>query len=531
MKFGLLLLALAFSANSIAKSNMAPNIIYILADDMGPGDTQAFNQNSKIATPNLLKLANEGMRFTNIHTNSSVCTPTRYGILTGRYAWRTSLKKSVLNAQSPHLIDPDRETVASLLKKQGYATAVVGKWHLGVDWPTVNNKALMNHGYNVDFNRPIQFGPRSNGFDYFYGIVASLNMNPHLYVKNELADVAPEDLIFLRNQEDIYASGMISIPRGSTKPGWKDKHFKQDQVQNVLVSKSIEWIEQQHNKNQPFFLYLPLNSPHYPIVPSKAFKGRSKLSIHGDFVMEMDHEIGRLMAKLDELELTDDTLVIFTSDNGTSSKANLADMQKQGHYSSLHYRGLKGSLYEGGHRVPFIARWPGVVKAGRTSDYHGSVVDLLATLADMTGVKLADNAGEDSVSMLPILLGDEDTSAERPVIYHSDKGFFAIRQGEYKLILHPNAGSNRNNPKDKNNPIQNPGPVQLFNMIEDPSESNNLQAAKPEIVTALVQSLESIIQTGRSTPGAEQKNDKVDAKTLNEWIKQQQGYLNPEVFK
>ena len=489
-----------------------PNIVYILADDMGLGDTTSFNPNGKIATPNLDRLANAGMKFTNVHTSSSVCTPTRYGILTGRYSWRSTMKQGVTQGHSPHLINPKRETVASFLKAQGYDTAMVGKWHLGMDWASTDGKKFDKTGKNVDFTKAIKNGPNVNGFDYYYGISASLNMNPHVFIEN---DRALGDLVYLKDKKEVAAAGLTGA-----KPGWMAKGFTQDQVQTTFINKTINWIEQQQKTGakKPFFVYLPLNSPHSPIVPSKDFIGKSGLSAHGDFTMEMDYEIGRLLTALDKMNLSDNTLVIFTADNGVSPRAGLEKMQAQGHYSSLAYRGLKGSLFEGGHRVPFIARWPGKIKANTVTDFHASTVDLMATVADIVGVKLADNAGEDSVSMKPVLLGQAADSAKRGVVYHSDSGFYSIRQGDWKLILHKDGGSRRHNPKDQNSPVKDASDLQLFNMVTDATERSNVQAQHPEKVTALLNLLAQHVKRGRSTEGKDQLNDTVSEKTEQKWL-------------
>lgn len=489
-----------------------PNIIYILADDMGLGDTSAYNLDSKIATPNLEGLASEGIKFTNVHTSSSVCTPTRYGILTGRYAWRTKLKNGVTQGHSKHLIDPNRETVPSLLKKQGYDTAMVGKWHLGMDWASVDGKNIDKQGQNVDFKQAIKNGPNTNGFDYFYGISASLNMNPHTYIEN---DRVSADMVFLADRKQVKKAGLVQA-----KTGWMAKGFKQDQVQTTFINKTISWIKQQQKQRikKPFFVYLPLNSPHSPIVPSKDFIGKSGLSPHGDFTMEMDHEIGRLLTALDDMQLSDNTLVIFTADNGVSPMAKLDKMQAEGHFSSMNYRGLKGSLYEGGHRVPFIARWPKKITANSESNFHASTVDLMATLADITGVKLASNAAEDSVSMKTALMGQASTSGERGIVYHSDAGYYAITQGDWKLILHHDGGTRRHNPKDKNNPVKNSSDLQLFNIKNDATERVNVQAKHPERVEGLLRTLAQHIQRGRSTQGALQKNDEVSKKVEKRWL-------------
>ncbi|WP_019026105.1 sulfatase family protein [Colwellia piezophila] len=490
-----------------------PNIIYILADDMGQGDTTVYNPASKIATPSLDRLAKEGMTFSNMHSNSSVCTPTRYGVITGRYAWRTELKNGVLGGYSRHLIDPNRETVPSLLKKQGYDTAMFGKWHLGMDMASTDGKKIKGHeGKNADLSQAIKNGPNVNGFDYYFGIAASLNHSPHAFIEN---DRVLGELHFIANKKEKKKLGIDG------KMGWAAKGWRQDNVQNTFIDKTIEWLEQ-HQKtasDKPFFVYLPLNSPHSPIAPSEKFIGKSGLSPHGDFTMEMDYEIGRLLNKLDELKIADNTLVIFTSDNGTSPKAKLEPMQAQGHYSHMGYRGLKGSIYEGGHRVPFIVRWPDGVKAGTKTDYHGSLVDLMATAAELTNTKLADNAGEDSVSFLPVLAGKKVDDSLRGVVYHSDAGAYSIRQGKWKLILHESGGSRRSNPKDKNNPVIAAGDIQLFDMDNDPTERVSIHKQNPEIATNLMKVLEIQINSGRSAGTGPAANDKIDAKSQSKWQK------------
>ncbi|WP_019026118.1 sulfatase family protein [Colwellia piezophila] len=508
--------AIATNVNASAQ----PNIIYILADDMGQGDTTVYNSSGKIPTPNLERLAKEGMTFSNVHSNSSVCTPTRYGVMTGRYAWRSSLKNGVYGGYSRHLIDPERETVPSLLKKQGYATAMTGKWHLGMDMSSTDGKKIhRGFGQNADLSKPLTNGPNAIGFDYYFGISASLNMSPHAYIEN---DKVQGELVYLKDKKAVKAAGL----KGA-KTGWMAKGFQQDQVQSTFINKAISWIEQQQKSasKQPFFVYIPLNSPHSPIVPSEDFIGKSALSDHGDFTMEMDYEIGRLLNALDKMGIADNTMVIFTSDNGTSPAAKLDKMQAQGHFSSMEYRGLKGSLYEGGHRVPFIVRWPGTVKAGTNTDYHGSLVDLMATVADINGVKLADNAGEDSISFLPILQGHKFDDSKRGVVYHSDSGYYAIAQGKWKLILHKAGGTRRLNPKDSNNPVKNAGNIQLFNMENDPTERISVHQQNPEVVNNLVKLLENQINSGRSAGAGPAANDEIDAKLHDKWQKYLTKYI------
>lgn len=493
----LLLLAGLFSCNS-GEQLQNPNIVYILADDMGIGDVQAFNTDGRIQTPNIDRLAHEGMKFMDAHTNSSVCTPTRYGILTGRYSWRTYLKQGVLSGHSTHLIDTGRETVASLLKKQGYATACFGKWHLGMDWPSNDGEEVRRSApKNLDFDAPIQNGPLDLGFDYYFGIAGSLNMDPHAFVEDRHFQGTPE---FLKNLEAVAERGYIQ----PAKPGWAAKEYEQEEVLATLAGKTCDWIRS--NADQPFFVYLPLPSPHSPIVPSEKFKGKSGLNSHADFCMETDWVVGEVLKTLDELGLADNTIVIYTADNGTSPKAGFGELQKMGHYPSWKYRGAKGTLWEGGHRVPFVVRWPDGVKAGTESNQTICTTDLFATCADLLDLETEEDMGEDSYSFLPALKGERIEKAEgRMIVHHSDKGVYAIRRGKWKLMFDNQGGSNRRNPKDQ--PVINNSEYLLFDMEEDEVESTNLYAENPEVVESLKEQLAELIESGRSTPGEPLKND------------------------
>ncbi len=474
-----------------------PNIVYILADDMGPGDVSAYNENGKIPTPHIDRIAREGIRFTDAHSNSSVCTPTRYGILTGRYAWRTRLKSRVLQGHSPHLISPERETVASFLKKQGYATACVGKWHLGMDWQSADGKELKSsRPENIDLKAPIRNGPLDVGFDYYFGISASLNMDPHAFIENRHI---LGDLEFLKDKSAATA-------RGYTQPsnaGWAAKEYEQQDVLARLAEKTTQWIRK--NAEQPFFVYLPLPSPHSPIVPSEGFQGKG-VNEYSDFCIETDWVVGEVLKTLDELDKAENTIVIFTADNGTARFVDFELMHKLGHYSSLHYRGMKGTLWEGGHRVPFVLRWPEQASAGSVCDQAICTTDLLATCADLFEIKLPDTEGVDSVSFLPAIHGEPIHGLEKRVItHHSDGGVFAVRRDKWKLMLDKKGGSRRWNPKDK--PFTDGSDILLFDLEKDPGESKNLVTEYPEIATSLKKSLAEIIQNGRSTPGANQPSD------------------------
>ncbi|WP_111709809.1 sulfatase family protein [Lutibacter citreus] len=502
----------------IKKEVEKPNIIYILADDMGIGDVQAYNKEGKIPTPNIDRLAQEGMMFTDAHTNSSVCTPTRYGILTGRYAWRTSLKKGVLSGLSPHLINIERETVATFLKKQGYATACIGKWHLGMDWKTVENPKYNKRGRlnttSVIPKAPIKYGPNKFGFDYYYGIAGSLNMSPHAFIENDFALGEIENL----NPEGLQKRHIIDA-----QSGWVSKDYVQEKVLSTFAKKTCKWIEE--NKDEPFFVYFPLPSPHSPIVPSEKFKGKSGLNLHGDFCMETDWVVGEVLNTLDKLNLSENTIVIYTADNGTSSKALFNEMQAKGHYSSLIYRGCKGSLFEGGHRVPFLVRWPENVKANTKYEQAICTTDLLATFSELFDKELPNNIGEDSKSFLSALKGKSiKGNINRAIVHHSGDGSFAIRKGKWKLVFAEDGGDHRINPKDK--PIVNSSSKMLFNMQKDAIESINVSSQYPKVVEELTKELAEIIKNGRSTFGANQPTNLKDSKLKWPQIKIFQKYLN-----
>jgi len=444
-----------------------PNIVYVLCDDLGYGDLHCLGgARSKIATPNADRLASQGMIFTDAHSSSAVCTPTRYGILTGRYNWRTRLQSGVLLGYSEPLIAADRLTVPALLRQLGYATAAIGKWHLGMDTSKSPTELA------------VKDGPTTRGFDYYFGISASLDMPPFAFIENDRFTQAP------------------TATKKWLRSGPAAPDFEAVDVLPTLTRKACEQIGQRAAEKKPFFLYLPLTSPHTPIVPTKKWQGRSGLGAYGDFVMETDWALGEVMAALEKNGVADNTLLIFTSDNGCSPAAGIPDLERQGHFPSEHRRGHKADIYDGGHRIPFLARWPGKVKPGTTSDQLICLTDLMATCADILGAKLPDNAGEDSVSILPALRGE---TYPRVVVHHSIQGMFAIREGNWKLELCRGSGGWSKGDDGE--------PIQLYDMTKDVGERANEHKAHPEIVARLTKLLEKYIAEGRSTPGAPQKND------------------------
>lgn len=404
-----------------------PNIVLILADDLGVGDVACLNAKSKIRTPNLDRLAREGTTFADAHSPSAVCTPTRYGLLTGRYAWRTRLKSGVLLGWGEPLIEPSRPTLASLLKRQGYVTACVGKWHLGLDWKSLPKgaSAKKGEGWQTDYAKPFGGGPTSLGFDQFFGISASLDMPPYVYLEGDRATAIP------------------TTEKTWVRKGPAAADFEAIDVLPKTTERAVAFIREQApaaKKGTPFFLYFPLTSPHTPVVPTPEWKGKSDAGEYGDFVAQTDDVVGKIMNALETSGVANDTLVIFTSDNGAAPYVVVALEQRFGHFSSGSLRGYKADIWEGGHRVPFFARWPGVVPAGATSHETICHVDFLATFASLVGEKLPKNAGEDSYDLTPALRGEKRAQPIREaMVLHSLRGVFGIRQGDWMLCLGPDA--------------------------------------------------------------------------------------------
>jgi arylsulfatase A len=485
-----------------------PNIVFILCDDLGYGDVKCNNPQGRISTPNVDRLAAQGMRFTDAHTTSSVCTPTRYSLMTGRYNWRSRLQTGVLGGLSPRLIEPGRLTVPALLGPHGYHSAAIGKWHLGMDWdrlpgrpaPATNNIETPAQHWSVDFTKPIAGGPRSLGFDHYFGISASLDMVPYTFIEDDRVAIVPT---VDRSFPMFHGRTNRFTRRGPATP-----EFEAEQVLPALARKAVEFITNHAELarfGQPLFLYLPLNSPHTPIAPTAEWRGKSGLNAYADYVMETDWAVGQVLEALDQASLATNTLVIFTSDNGCSPEADISTLRELGHEVNGPLRGHKADIWDGGHRVPFIARWPGRVKAATTCDHLVSTMDLMATYADLLGEKLPVNAGEDSISFLPALLGRADSPARETLVHHSINGRFAIRQGNWKLALCPGSGG-WSAPPDPAALKQKLPPVQLYNMTSDLAEATNLQSSHPEVVARLTRLLEKHVADGRSTPGRSQTN-------------------------
>lgn len=491
-----------------------PNIVYILADDLGYGDVSCYNPDSKISTPHVDRLAAEGMRFTDAHSPSAVCTPTRYGILTGRYAWRTLLTHRVLDGFDPPLIEEGRLTVPGLLKQHGYDTACVGKWHLGMQWVDksgqpvpyvpVDRKRRPRAGQDVDYSRPVIGGPTERGFDWYFGISASLNMSPFCYIQND----RPVRLPFL--PQPRIQTEFISIDEGVRSPD-----FSVYGVMPRLAGEAVGYIERHaaENPDRPFFLYAPLTAPHLPLVPNEEYRGASGAGRYGDFVVEVDSFVGAVLEVLDRTEQAGNTLVMFTSDNGglyhywqprevddlkhynVSTRGRY--VQQFGHRGNAHLRGTKADIWEGGHRVPFIVRWPGKTPTGAVSNELIDLSDLLATCAALLGTELPPGAGEDSRNILPALLNVKPADPVRDfAVHHSLWGIFAIRKGQWKMIPHRGSGG-FTIPRELDPEVVGGPPGQLYNLDDDPSETNNVWDKNPQVVARLRELL-ARVREGRS---------------------------------
>ncbi len=475
----------------VAAHTAGPNIVYILADDMGYDSVSALNPSmGSLKTSSIDRLAREGMVFTDAHSGAAVCTPTRYGILTGRYCWRTKLKRSVLWEWGQPLIRRERLTVAELLQQQGYHTGIIGKWHLGMSWLDAGGKIANDHiqltdtyfrkddgsqrvkrtAARIDFSKRIANGPLQHGFDSYFG-VAVPNFPPYAWIENDR---------LMGHPSGSKPQKMFGHP-GPMVPGWKLDH-----ILPKLAEKACAWIRAHAHQDKPFFLYLPLTSPHSPIAPSHRFKGRSGISDYADFLLETDGVVGEVLESLDQSNISRETLVIFTADNGTAAGfANFQHLESHGVELNATWRGSKGSVYEGGHRVPFIVRWPEKVPSGSRCDETVCLNDFMATVAAMTGAELPPEAAEDSFNILPLLLGKTTGLPNRgQVVHHSGSGQFAIRSGDWKLVL----GRNESH--------------QLYHLGFDPKETNDLALVHPDVVSRLYRILEGYQREGRSAQQA-----------------------------
>ena len=501
--FSVLIMSLLFNSCNNTNENKIeqyPNIVLILADDMGYGDVQAYNKASAIPTTNVNTLAEEGMKFTDAHSNSAVCSPTRYGILPGRYAWRTSKKRGVLIPESPPWIQKNRLTIGKMLKKKNYNTGTVGKWHLGIEW----NR---NQEGEIDFNQPFISGPTDLGFDYYHGVIASLDMVPYTFYENK-TPVQP----VTEHQQGQSFPGMI-------RPGPKASDFDHSKALDQLTDKAVNYIKRQADQENTFFLYFALTSPHLSISPAKRFQGVTGLGPYADFIAQTDWTVGQVLQALEEKGVEDNTLVLFTSDNGSymhridadqkypvensltrnSFKARTAgdgqqdhasDATVNGYYPYVHqandqWRGTKGDIWEAGYRVPFIVRWPEKIESNNKSSQTVSVTDIMATLGDM--VDYSDETGQDSFSLLPILTGKSKIISRPPVVHQSFDGMFALRKGPWKMVFGNGSGGRQ---VPQGSPFTKP--YQLFNLENDPQETINVIDQYSDIAQEMTDMLDEI---------------------------------------
>lgn len=487
-----------------------PNIVYILADDLGYGDLTSNNPESRIPTPNLDRLAAGGMRFTDAHATSSVCTPSRYSILTGRYAWRSRLKSGIVWAWDAPLIEPNRPSVAGFLRDRGYSTACLGKWHLGWDWPTKDGrqpnetlpfgkcaaKKREEFGLtNIRYDTRIGGGPVDRGFDSYFGIDVP-NFPPYAWFENDRLTEVPSTL----------KSPELKGDPGMSVPGWNHEAMMPE-----FTRRAVEMIERHgttvpDRTGKPFFLFMALTAPHSPVNPNQEFLGRSGIGPYGDFVCEVDWSVGQVLDALERSGLSKNTLVIFTSDNGPENRCPDDEgayerARTHRHYSMGPLRGIKRDAWEGGHRVPFIASWPGLIPAGTTCQQVVGLQDLFATCAHINGTPLPSGAAPDSVSILPLLLGKNDQPVREHLVHHSASGKFALRSGDWVLIDHPRGGDFKEPEWFMQERGYTPSTSAggLFNLRTDPSQAHNLFDAEPAKVAELLGALDTICGPERKT--------------------------------
>ena len=463
-----LLIAMLFAGMSRAETR--PHIVLVMADDLGYGDPGCYNPDSKIPTPNIDRLAAQGMRFTDAHAPAAYCIPTRYGLLSGRFPMRMHR-----DGDRP-VLEPDRVTLASLLRERGYRTHCVGKWHLGID-------------VEEDYAR-LRGGPVDRGFDSYFGIYASLDIPPYYEIENDHAVRAPTETIAENHSPDVSPVQGAFWREGKIAPG-----FVHAELLPKLTERAVSVVDEHaaNHAEEPLFLYFPLTGPHTPWLPTEPFRGRTSIGDYGDFAVQVDDALGQVLAALDRHGMSDKTLVIFSSDNGPMWLP--ADVERHSHRSAGPWRGMKADAWEAGHRVPFIVRWPGNVAEGVVSDALHCHTDALATTAAILGATLPENAGEDSHNMLPVLRGEAE-SVRDTLVSFTGRGTNAIRQGDWKLI--PALGSCGFSEPRRIVPEPGGPQGQLYNLAEDPSESNNLWLEHPEIVERLTALLEQYQSSGRS---------------------------------
>ena len=491
-------------ADKLIATSCRPNIVLILADDLGYGDVGCYNpRRGKIPTPNIDRLASQGMRFTDGHSSSGVCSPSRYALLTGRYHWRTKLQAGIVGVFGSPLIAPDRLTIAGLAKQQGYRTACIGKWHLGWTWPIGaaprewftpgrgSSAATDEHrrAWHDAFSQPIADGTTTRGFDSYFGTDVP-NWPPYCFIENDRTTGIPTEFL----------PSSLLVGNQASLQGPALKQWKLEPILPTLAERATQFIARHAQAKQPFLLYLPLTSPHTPLAVNDEWRGRSGLNPFADFVMETDAVVGRVLEALETAGVADDTFVLFTADNGSAPYVGAKELEARGHFPSGPLRGYKADVWEGGHRVPFIVRMPKAVEPGAVCGRLVHQADLMATLADIWDVKLPDDAAEDSFSLWPLLRGD-DRPVRNTAVSCASSGVPGVRLGDWKYVPEHAVGGGRGAAAPTSIPPQ------LYDLAADLGETNNLAATMPEKVAEMRALLERLIVEGRSTPGPRQAND------------------------
>ena len=501
-----LLLLMTYSQTVDGKDfdSTRPNIVIIYADDLGYGDVQCYNpERGKIPTPNIDHLAKAGMRFTDAHSSSGVCSPSRYTLLTGRYHWRSRLQAGIVGLWGAPLIAPNRMTVGTLAQQAGYQTACFGKWHLGWDWPIPsdeselfkqrpNGNAIATDAHRKVwrsvFSQPISGGPIDRGFDFYFGVDVP-NWPPYCFIEGDRTIGIPSEYLSAKRLGNNQASN-----QGPALPNWT-----LEPTLPALGDRTSAFIKESSNSSKPFLIYMPLTTPHTPLAVNEPWKGKSGLNLYADLVMETDAIVGQVLNAIETSGIADQTMVLFTSDNGCAPYIGVRDLEEQGHFPSGELRGYKSDAWEGGHRVPLIVHWPGIVEPSTTCDALVHQADFVATLADLTEIELPPNAAEDSFSMMPLLRGGQQPIRETSVSC-SMRGVPSIRYHNWKYIAAPGSGGWGTGGDQSQ-------PVQLYDLKSDLSESNNLAAAKPIQLSKMQDLLETVITKGRSSTGPNQAND------------------------
>jgi len=476
------------SINCWSQQSERPNIVIIYADDMGYGDLNIQNSNSKIPTPNLDKLASEGMRFTDAHSSSGICSPSRFALLTGSYHWRRT--HGIVGSFGKPMFKYTDITLPQVLKEDGYSTACIGKWHLGWDWKIINKPTQevelwgkMKKYYlpsDIVWDEPITGGPLDRGFDYYFGD-GTINFPPYAWMENDRLIEAPTEIFDINNPGFILKEGENPFRPGPKHPDWNPYD-----VLPKVTQKTVEWIHKQ-DKNKPFFLYFALPSPHTPIVPTDEFDGTSEAGPYGDFMVQTDWTVGQVLKALKDKGVEDNTIVIFTSDNGPESEA-WQHAEELDHYSMGNFRGLKRDVWEGGHRVPFIIKWPRHIEANSISNEVISQIDIMATLASITGIKLSENAAPDSYDFTDVITGKKYNSPLREATIHNTyKSIWGIRKGDW-LYVNDSTGGHRELPvsfKELTGYTDFNTKGILFNMVDDPEQRVNIYNKYPNKVIEL----------------------------------------------